>query len=202
MKILTEYKMVCFGLLLFGFCLFPFITLAANDTVVLKKGAPPEIIAVDGKAKLLYGEFIRRRLKGNYPDIGPIVVGDKRYMFITEKWFKDVIAWTTEFIDEQVPELKQRQELPVSYEETLVMLMSNMANLAVAKRYNVKASVLIGLVVVKNNEPWGKISADGKKRVYVIGLTENGALVYDVPTGQIISGKEFPNRANIVGILF
>ena len=188
-------------LLLLSICLFPASTMA-TDVVAVKKGSPPEIIAVDGKAKLLYGEFIRRRLQGNYPDIDSIVVGDKRYMFITEKWFKEIITWTTEFIDEQVPELKQQQDLPASYEETLVMLMSNMANLAVAKRYNVKASVLIGLVVAKNIEPWGEIGADGNMRRYVIGLTENGSLVYDVPTGQVISGKEFPNRSNIVGIIF
>ncbi len=173
-----------------------------NNSLVIKSGPPPEIIAIDGKAKLLYGEFIRRQLQKKHPTLKKIVVGDKRYMFITEKWFMDVLHWTENFIKQQVPELDSLQTLPTAYEETFAMLMSNIANLSVAKRYNVKGSVLIGLLVAQNNEPWGEIKADGTFRRYIIGLTENGSIIYDIPTGQIIAGKEFSNRNYISGIMF
>ncbi len=172
------------------------------DYVLLKKGAPPEIIAVDGKAKLLYGEFIRRRLQKRYPTLKNIVVGDKRYMFITDKWFNDLVDWTEYFIKEQVPELDQLEELPVAYETTFAMLMSKVANIAVANRYNVKGSVLVGLVVAKSEKPWGNIKADGSFRQYVIGLTEHGAIIYDIPTRQVIAGKDFPNLGHLSGIIF
>lgn len=174
----------------------------AADYVLLEKGAPPEIIAVDGKAKLLYGEFIRRRLQKNYPTLKNVVVGDKRYMFITDKWFNDLVDWTEYFIKEQVPELDQLEELPVAYESTFAMLMSNVANIAVAKRYSVKGSVLIGLVVAESVKPWGEIKADGSFRQYVIGLTEHGAVIYDIPTRQVIAGKDFPNLGYLSGIIF
>lgn len=171
------------------------------DFVLLKKGPAPEIIAVDGEAKLLYGEFIRRQLQKRYPTLETIIVGDKRYMFITEKWFRDVVDWTEHFIKQQGLELDTLEDLPTAYEETFTMLMSNIANIAVAKRYNVKGSVLIGLVVAKSEKPWGIIKADGKPRRYVIGLTEHGAIIYDIPTRQFIIGKEFPNLESITGMM-
>ena len=186
-----------FALVLF----FGYSESSAADFVLLKKGPPPEIIAVDGKAKLLYGEFIRRQLQKRHPNLQTIVVGDKRYMFITEKWFREIVDWTEHFIKQQVPALDQMEELPTAYESTFTMLMSNVANVAVAKRYSVKGSVLIGLLVAKSEKAWGTIKADGKFRQYVIGLTENGSIVYDIPTGQVIDGKDFPNREYLSGIM-
>ncbi len=200
MKLFLTVKNVCtclFALVLF----FGFSESRAADFVLLKKGPPPEIIAVDGKAKLLYGEFIRRQLQKRYPTLETIVVGDKRYMFITEQWFRGVVDWTEHFINQQVPDLETLEELPTAYGATFTMLMSNIANIAVAKRYNVKASVLIGLVVAKSEQPWGTIKADGEFRQYVIGLTEDGSIIYDIPTGQVILGKDFPNREYLSGIM-
>ncbi len=174
----------------------------AADVLLLKKGPSPEIIAVDGKAKLLYGNFIRKQLEKRFPTLKTIVVGDKRYMFITEKWFRDVIDWTDFFITQQVPEVRELETLPIAYEPTFAMLMSNVANIAVAKRYNVKGSVLIGFVVAKSEKPWGAIPADGKSRQYIIGLTENGTMFYHIATRQITAGKEFPNAAYMTGIIF
>jgi len=174
----------------------------AADTILLKKGPSPEIIAVDGKAKLLYGNFIKKQLQKRFPTLKTIVVGDKRYMFITEKWFKDVINWTEFFITQQVPEVHKLENLPIAYESTFQMLMSNIANIAVAKRYSVKGSVLIGLFVAKSEKQWGALKADGKLRQYVIGLTEHGSMVYHIPTRQIIAGKDFPNKGHMSGIIF
>ncbi len=46
------------------------------------------------------------------------------------------------------------------------------------------------------------VPADGKQRVYLIGLTEKGGLVYDLHTRQSISFDEFPNFESISGIMF
>ncbi len=174
----------------------------AADVLLLKKGPSPEIIAVDGKAKLLYGNFIKKQLQKRFPTLKTIIVGDKRYMFITEKWFKDVIDWTDSFITQQMPEIHKLENLPIAYEGTFKMLMSNVANIAVAKRYSVKGSVLIGLVVANSEKPWGAIKADGKSHNYVIGLTEHGSMVYHIPTRQIIAGKDFPNKHYMQEIIF
>ncbi len=94
------------------------------------------------------------------------------------------------------------EKLPIAYESTFAMLMSNIANIAVAKRYSVKGAVLIGLLVAKSEQPWGAIKADGKVHQYVIGLTENGSMIYHIPSRQIIAGKDFPNKNYISGIIF
>jgi len=174
----------------------------AGNSVELRKVPPPEIIALDGKAKLLYGEFIKRQLQKRFPSLQDVVVSDKRYMFITANWFNELRAATEDFIDKQVPELASQPELPAAYGATYTMLMSSIANIAVAKRYKVKASVLIGVVTAKNNKPWGKIKADGKVRAYLIALTEDGALIYDFSTRQLVKGKEFPNKEYINKMLF
>jgi hypothetical protein len=175
----------------------------ADNYVLVKKGPPPEIVAVDGKAKLIPAGFIKRRLRLGYPTLKDnIIIGDRQYLYITEKWFMDVVEWSEYFIKLQVPELDSLPDRPTAYEETLTILMSNLANVSVSKRYNVKASVLIGLVVAKSDNPWGKLPADGKPRQYVIGLTEHGSVIYDIPTRQIIDGNDFPNKESMIGIMF
>ncbi len=170
---------------------------------LVKKGAVPEIVAVNGKAKTIPAGFVKRRLRLQYPSLKDnIIIGDRQYLFITEKWFMDIVDWTEYFVKLQVPELDTLPQLPTAYEETVTMLMSNVANLSVAKRYNVKASVLIGLVVAISDKPWGQIPADGKPRRYVIGLTEDGAIVYDIPSRQSIAGHDFPNLESMTGIMF
>lgn len=62
--------------------------------------------------------------------------------------------------------------------------------------------MLIGLLIAKHEKPWGAIPADGKKRFYLIGLTEKGGLVYDLHTRQSISFDKFPNFESISGIMF
>lgn len=201
MKYSFTVQKVCICLSAF-IIFFGYAESRAADVLLLKKGPSPEIIAVDGKAKLLYGNFIRKQLQKRFPTLKTIVVGDKRYMFITEKWFRGVIDWTDFFITQQVPEIHQLENLPIAYESTFTMLMSNIADIAVAKHYSVKGSVLIGLVVAKSEKPWGAIKADGRSHQYVIGLTEHGAMIYHIPTRQIIAGKDFPNKNYMHGIIF
>jgi len=146
--------------------------------------------------------FIKRRLRLSLPSARDVIIHDQHYIYITEKWFHDVIKWTEEFISLQVPELDLQQKYPPAYDETFATLAANFANIYVAIRYNVQSSVLIGLITAKHEKPWGAIPADGRKRVYLIGLTEKGGIVYDLHTRQSISFDEFPNYDSIDGIMF
>ena len=172
------------------------------EYIRIKKGPPPEIVAEDGKPKMVPAGFIKRRLRLGLPSAKNVVIQDRQYIYITEKWFHDVIKWTEEFIALQVPELNLQQKYPPAYDETFATLATNLANISVAARYNVQGSVLIGLITAKHEKAWGAIPADGKKRVYLIGMTEKGGLVYDLHTRQSISFDEFPNFESISGIMF
>ena len=168
----------------------------------VKRGNPPEIIAVNGKAKTVPAGFIKRRLRLLFPSIENFIIHDREYIYITEKWFKEVVKWTEDFIALEVPNLKLDQQFPLAYDETFATLASNFANIAVARRYNLRASVLIGFVVARNKNPWGVIPVDGTSRLYLLGLTETGGIIYDIHTRQLIGFEQFPNRDFITGVLF
>lgn len=172
------------------------------EYIRIKTGPPPEIIAEEGKPKMIPAGFIKRRLRLGLPSAKNVVIHDRQYIYITEKWFHDVIKWTEEFIALQVPELNLQQKYPLAYDETFATLATNFANISVATRYNVQGSVLIGLITAKHEKSWGAIPADGKRRVYLIGMTEKGGLVYDLHTRQSISFDNFPNFDSISGIMF
>ncbi|MFT5702454.1 MAG: hypothetical protein ACI8ZB_005374 [Desulforhopalus sp.] len=84
----------------------------------------------------------------------------------------------------------------------LAALTSNLANGAISRRYNIRASALICLITAKHEKSWGAISADCKIRIYLTGLTENGGLVYDIGTRESTSFDEFPNFDSISEIMF
>lgn len=168
----------------------------------VKRANPPEIIAVNGKAKTIPAGFIKLRLRKVIPSIENYIINDREYIYITEKWFHEVIQWTEDFIALEVPDLNLDQQYPLAYDETFSALASNFANIAVARRHNLRASVLIGFVVAKNVKPWGKIPADGASRIYLLGLTENDGIIYDIRTRQEISAEKFPNIDSIVGVTF
>ncbi len=172
------------------------------EYIRIKRGPPPEIVAEGGEPKMIPAGFIKRRLRLGLPSAKNVVIHDRQYIYITEKWFHDVINWTEDFIAVQVPELNLHQKYPLAYDETFATLAGNIANISVAGRYNIQASVLIGLITAKHLKSWGAIPADGKKRVYLIGLTEKGGLVYDLHTRQSISFDEFPNFESITGVMF
>jgi hypothetical protein len=172
------------------------------EYIRIKKGPPPEIVAEEGKPKMIPAGFIKRRLRLGLPSAENVVIHDRQYIYITEKWFHDVIKWTEDFIALQVPELNLEQKYPPAYDETFAALASNFANISVAKRYNVQSSVLIGLITAQHEKSWGAIPADGKKRIYIIGLTEKGGIVYDLHTRQSISFDKFPNFDSVSGIMF
>lgn len=171
------------------------------EYVRMPKAPPPEIVAEEGTAKKVKASVIKWRLQKQIPDIEKLVIGDRYYLFITDKWFRAVIDWTEKFIKKQVPGKDFVENFPLGYEETFAVLASSVANLSVARRYNIKASVLIGLITAENKKPWGKIPADGQKRVYVIGLTQDGGIIYDLKTKQTTRFEDFANFDYIKSIL-
>ena len=173
-----------------------------TEYIRIKRGPPPEIISESGKPKLLPAGFIKRRIRLGLPSVKNVTIHDRNYIYITEKWFHDVITWTEEFVELQVPGLDLDKKYPLAYDETFAALASNLANGAISRRYNIRASALIGLITAKHEKSWGAIPADGKNRVYLIGLTEKGGLVYDIHTRQSIGFDEFPNFDSISGIMF
>ena len=168
----------------------------------VKRGNPPEIIAVNGKAKTIPAGFIKKRLRLVIPSIENFIINDREYIYITEKWFNEVIKFTEEFIALEVPDLNLDQHYPIAYDETFAALATNFANIAVARRHNLRASVLIGFIHAKNKNPWGKIPADGGSRLYLVGLTEKDGIIYDIQTKQSIAFERFPNKDFIKGVIF
>ena len=168
----------------------------------VKRANPPEIIAVNGKAKTIPAGFIKRRLRLLIPSIENFIINDREYIYITEKWFNEVIKWTEDYIALEVPNLNLDQQYPLAYDETFATLASNFANIAVARRYNLRASVLIGFVVAKNKNPWGVIPANGTSQLYLVGLSETGGIIYDIHSRQLIGFEQFPNKDFITSVLF
>ncbi len=201
--IYLQKRRILFCLVLtFSFVISGCAQKAAAEHLRIRKGPPPEIVAEDGKAKIMPAGYLKRRLRLGIPSIQNMIINDRQYIYITEKWFMDVLEWTEEFIALQIPDLDLSKAYPVVYDETFVSLASNIANLAVAHRYNVKGSVLIGLITAKNDNPWGAIPGDGAERVYVVGLTEHDGIIYDIQTRQTVQFGEFPNFDTISGIMF
>ena len=168
----------------------------------VKIAPAPEIIAAKGKAKLMPAGFLKRRLRLGFPSLEKIAVNDRQYMYITKKWFMDLVDWTEYYIKRQVPEIDTLPKLPTAYLDTFIMLTANIANHMVGRRHSIKASVLIGELQVKNVHPWGEIPGDGKIRVYMVCLTEDGLIIYDIPTRQIADSSSFPNLDSMLKVMF
>jgi len=178
------------------------VTSGSVEAVQMRRISAPEILAESGKPKLMPAGFLKRRLRLGYPSLKAIVIGDRQYLYIAEKWFNELIDWTEEFVRRQAPKIDPGRDLPFDYQAVIAAIASNTANIAVAKRYNLQASVLIGVMAADSVEPWGAIPADGKMREYLVALTEKGGIVYDVVSRQRVSFESFPNVDHMTGISF
>jgi len=127
---------------------------------------------------------------------------DSTYLYATKEWFFELLGWCNGFIGERAPNLGDSAPSLPGYVRTYAMFINSVANIAVAGRYNVKASVLVGLAVAKNKEPWDAIPADNGRHDYILALTEAGGLIHDLATGQTTEISSFPNRHNIIAVLF
>lgn len=173
-----------------------------KHSIRVEQVPPPEILAESGKPKLAPAGFMKLRLQRGYPMLDDIIINDRQYVFITQKWFRQVIGWVENYIALQVPEIKSNRKYPVGYVSTVASMASSAANIAVAKRYDLRASVLIGVMRAKSEKPWGSIPGDGKDRNYIVTLIGNEPVVYDVWTKQIISFEKFPNIETMDAISF
>lgn len=155
----------------------------------------------DNKVKILHKRVIAHRLKQMLPNIETLTINDKQYVYAEKMWLKGVLDWADAFVYQQIPELGKDQNFPVDYTQTYFELVNSVANLSLRKHQNVDAAVLIGIMIADSKKPWGKIPADQKARSYIVALTEDGGLVYDIYTKQTVDLKSFPNTNNITKIL-
>lgn len=181
--------------------------LAISSCATFEKGfvekiAPPQIIAENGKPKLEPGGIIHKKLKELSPELQDIMVNDRYYVYITREWFLELKGWTDRYIARVAPNLGDSGPQLKGYTRTYSMLMNSAANFAIAGKYKVKGAALIGLMVVRNDNDWGKLKGDGQKHDYIVGMTEDGGLVLDLQTGQIIELRNFPNNKSILAMLF
>ncbi len=146
--------------------------------------------------------FLKLRLQKQLPELEEIIINDQHYIYITEEWFLQLKKWCDTFIERQVPDFKTTVQLPVGYKQSYAMFLSSIANITIAKHFDIKSSALIGLLVTRNIEPWGNIPGTGEQMTYIILMDDNYLRVYDLTTGQIASLDKFPNKKHIQGILF
>ena len=90
-----------------------------------------------------------------------------------------------------------------NYDGTVfVRLLSVSTSLASLRERGNALAIPIGVLVCRRAKPWGNVPGDGIDEAYVIFATEDGMLVYDPPTRQLIRLGDFPNRDDIVQIRF
>ncbi len=162
----------------------------------------PQIVAKGTAPKIMPASFLKLRLQKQLPELEEIIINDQHYIYITEEWFLQLKKWCDTFIERQVPDFKTTVQLPVGYKQSYAMFLSSIANITIAKHFDIKSSALIGLLVTRNIEPWGNIPGTGEQMTYIILMDDNYLRVYDLTTGQIASLDKFPNKKHILGIIF
>jgi len=60
----------------------------------------------------------------------------------------------------------------------------------------------IGLVICARQHRWGSLPDDRSRDAYALIATDQGLMVYDPPTRQLVSLAQFPNTAEIENIQF
>jgi len=90
-----------------------------------------------------------------------------------------------------------------AYDGTVFARLLDMAtSLAELQAHQRDLAMPIGVIVCQRAVAWGELPADGTPDAYVIFATNDGMLVYDPPTRQLISLADFPNKAKILQIRF
>ncbi len=173
------------------------------EQIEMSRIPPPSVVLETGnKIKVLHKRIIIDYLQQVLPSLENLVVNDKQYVYAEKSWLKDVLHWVDEFVYTQIPELREGKRYPLGYTQTYMELLNSIANLSLRKHYDVDASVLLGIMVAESKKQWGNIPGDGKKRSYLVALTEDGGVVYDIYSKQMVSLKDFPNLQNVENMLF
>jgi len=200
LKIFHILKYFSFTLLIC--CLLFLSNCKSYDQMRITKAPKPQIIAKASKPKIMPAGYLKLQIRKQLPEIEEVIISDQHYVYITKEWFLEMNSWTENFIHEQAPQLKHSANLPAGYRETYIMFMSAIANLEIAKHYNVKSSALIGILVAKNVVPWEAIPATGKHMSYAVVLSDNSVMVYDIVTKQLCDIYDFPNLKHTREIVF
>jgi hypothetical protein len=190
-----------------GYCFLIFCLLFLNSCksyqqMAVPKTPKPQIIAKGKKPKIMPASYLKLQMEKQLPELKELIINDQHYVYITKEWFLQMNEWTVSFINQQAPDLQKSGNLPVDYEQTYTMFLNSIANLQIAKHYNIKSSALIGILVAKNVQPWGEIPATGENMSYVIVLSEKAMMVYDITTKQLCKIYAFPNLKHTQGVIF
>ena len=81
-------------------------------------------------------------------------------------------------------------------------LLEVAASLATLQGRHRALAIPIGILACQRVKAWGQLPGDGAKDVYVIFVTDNGMIVYDPPTRQMVALGDFPNKGRISQIRF
>jgi hypothetical protein len=163
---------------------------------------PPQFTTQKGKPDLLTRGKILQKIQKNYPSVKHIEIKDNSYVYITREWLEELITWGDRHITEHTQRIGEDHIDLKGYTQVFSMLLNSAANLAFADRYNIKGSVLLGLMVAENKVSWGPLKGDGEPYDYLIAMTDKGVLVYDPRSKQFCHMHEFPNRHAITSFLF
>ncbi len=85
---------------------------------------------------------------------------------------------------------------------TFARLLNVSTSIAALRQKGIRLAMPIGVLVCTRKAAWGDLPADGATDAYVAFVTEDGMLVYDPPTRQLVPLGDFPNKAHIVRIRF
>lgn len=151
---------------------------------------------------MISGYELSKRLRKQLPGLETLIILDENYIFMPKSWFAELKQWTEKFIQQQVPDLTAAKVHPVDYKKVFTAFMGSIANLTMAKQYNIKGSVLLGILVTRNVEPWGKIQATDEEMRYIVALAEEGGLVHDLETNQTVAFHSFPNLKHVTKLVF
>jgi len=90
-----------------------------------------------------------------------------------------------------------------SYDGTVAArLLEIGASLAAARGPDSGLAMPIGIVICTRRNEWGALPADGGRDAYALIVTDQGLMIYDPPTRQLVGLSQFPNSAEILNIQF
>lgn len=80
-------------------------------------------------------------------------------------------------------------------------LLGVATSIAATRRRETQAlAIPIGVLICKRTAAWGQLQGDGSRDAYVLFATERGLIVYDPPTRQVATLKDFPNHREVLRV--
>ena len=79
-------------------------------------------------------------------------------------------------------------------------LLQVATSIAAARKSSTDAAIPVGVMICKRDKPWGVLSGNGEQDAYIVVATEQGFMVFDPPTRQLVSLADYPNNATVLKI--